>query len=164
MSVITKDQFENTTGHWVGVVVISRDGRAKGVNVEPHSRIWLSADEQALTAEAPRLAKDNPLANGKLKLVQEGANLRSTRPTRPDGSVEIQQSPEPVEPQKPKPVTKKQPPVQKGALSGSSDTTPPADTETKSDGNPTPPTSGEKPQPIQKPAEKAEAEKVTAPF
>lgn len=57
---VEKQQFQNNTGGWVGVVIIGPKGDDRGANVEPDGTIWLSEAEQRLTANAPRAAKDNP--------------------------------------------------------------------------------------------------------
>jgi hypothetical protein len=57
---IEKQQFQNNTGGWIGVVVIGPKGDDRGASVEPGGTVWLSEAEQRLTANAPRLAKDNP--------------------------------------------------------------------------------------------------------
>lgn len=55
-----KRKFENPTAGWVGAVVLDDDNKPKGMPVEPGGHIWLSRAEERLTAEAPRLAENNP--------------------------------------------------------------------------------------------------------
>lgn len=57
---IEKTQFQNNFGGWLGVVVIDPKGQDVGVSVAPDGKVWLSENEQRLTANAPRDAKDNP--------------------------------------------------------------------------------------------------------
>lgn len=57
---VEKQQFQNNTGGWVGVVIIGPKGDDRGASVEPDGTVWLSEAEQRLTANAPRSAKDNP--------------------------------------------------------------------------------------------------------
>jgi hypothetical protein len=57
---IEKQQFRNQTSGWLGVSVIGPKGDENGVSVEPNGTVWLSEQEQILTANAPRDPKDNP--------------------------------------------------------------------------------------------------------
>jgi hypothetical protein len=57
---IEKQQFRNETDGYVGAVVIGPKGEEKGIAVEPGGEVWLSEQEQVLTANAPRSADDNP--------------------------------------------------------------------------------------------------------
>jgi hypothetical protein len=57
---IEKQQFRNQSGGYIGVVVIGPDGRERGAAVEPDGNVWLSEQEQILTANAPRRPEDNP--------------------------------------------------------------------------------------------------------
>jgi hypothetical protein len=67
--VIDKQQFENQSGGWVGAVVIGPKGDEQGVAVEPGQTVWLSEAEQILTANAPRLAEDNPFLEKVTKVI-----------------------------------------------------------------------------------------------
>jgi nucleotide-binding universal stress UspA family protein len=53
-------KFINQTPIFVGAVIYDEDNKRKGVPVAPGDSIWLSEREERATAEAPRLAKDNP--------------------------------------------------------------------------------------------------------
>lgn len=75
-----KDEFRNTTNGFIGVITIDPTGKEKGVAVRPKSNIWLSEAEQILTANAPRLDKDNPFVNGSLELVTKAADVKNRRP------------------------------------------------------------------------------------
>jgi hypothetical protein len=57
---IEKQQFQNQSGGYVGVVVIGVKGEDRGIAVEPDGYVWLSEEEQRLTANAPRRPEDNP--------------------------------------------------------------------------------------------------------
>lgn len=57
---VEKQQFHNRSGGWIGVVVINAKGEDTGASVEPDGTVWLSEQEQILTANAPRRAEDNP--------------------------------------------------------------------------------------------------------
>lgn len=58
--VSEKQEFQNQSGGWLGVVVIGPKGDDRGVSVAPGASVWLSEEEQVLTANAPRRAADNP--------------------------------------------------------------------------------------------------------
>lgn len=55
-----KAEFVNNTEGYIGVVTYAPNGVEKPIAVEPRGTVWLSVDEQELTAKAPRLAADNP--------------------------------------------------------------------------------------------------------
>lgn len=55
-----KVEFRNNTSGYIGVVTYAPNGDEKAVAVEPDGTVWLSVEEQELTAKAPRSAKDNP--------------------------------------------------------------------------------------------------------
>lgn len=57
---IQKQQFQNNTNGFIGAVVIGPRGDERGIPVEPNGTVWLSEQEQRLTANAPRRAQDNP--------------------------------------------------------------------------------------------------------
>jgi hypothetical protein len=75
-----KDEFRNETKGFIGVITLDPTGKEKGVAVRPGSSIWLSEAEQILTANAPRLDKDNPFTNGQLSLVTKAADVKNRRP------------------------------------------------------------------------------------
>lgn len=74
-----KDEFRNETQGFVGVITID-NGKERGVAVRPESTIWLSEQEQILTANAPRRDEDNPFINGQLKLVTKAQDVKNRRP------------------------------------------------------------------------------------
>lgn len=84
-----RDEFINTTDGWIGVVAIGPHGEQKGVAVEPRGNVWLSEDEQILTANAPRSDDDNPFINGTLQLRTRGKNVKSRRPYGPDAVEQV---------------------------------------------------------------------------
>lgn len=55
-----KREFKNMTGGHLGAVIINRKGEPEGVSIPPGETIFLSDEEQELTANAPRRAEDNP--------------------------------------------------------------------------------------------------------
>jgi hypothetical protein len=83
-SLNVKDEFVNTSAGWLGVVQFSPDGPAKGYSVEPGGSVFLSEEEQMLTANAPSRDEDNPFANGSLKLRTRAADMGGRRPFGPD--------------------------------------------------------------------------------
>lgn len=64
---IEKQQFRNNTDGYIGVVALSVKGEPSGIPVEPQGTVWLSEDEQVLTANAPRDPADNPFIPQKLQ-------------------------------------------------------------------------------------------------
>lgn len=77
-----KSLFENVSLGVLGVVTLDHKGNPKGVAVPYKGQIWLSEDEQVLTANAPRNESDNPFLPGKekLKLIRKSADLAHVRP------------------------------------------------------------------------------------
>jgi hypothetical protein len=53
-------KWVNPTPGWVGVNIFAPDGKPTALPVEPGGAVWLTAEEERMTAEAPRLAEDNP--------------------------------------------------------------------------------------------------------
>lgn len=78
-----KDKFINRGEGYVGVVQLAGNGDQRPIAVGPGEECWLSEEEQALTANAPRSPADNVLANGTLELVTEGVDIKHARPLRP---------------------------------------------------------------------------------
>jgi hypothetical protein len=78
----TRDLFESTVPHIIGAVTL-RQGKPHGVAVPPYGRILLTEEEQVLTATGPRDEKDNPLANGKLRVVENADRSGVGRALRP---------------------------------------------------------------------------------
>lgn len=61
MSDAEKRKFINPTPGWVGCTIINEEGKREGFPVEPNGGfVWLSEQEERLTAEATRRAEDNP--------------------------------------------------------------------------------------------------------
>jgi hypothetical protein len=74
-----RDEFVNTTEGWVGAVQIGPHGEQAGVPVAPGGNIWLTEDEQILTANAPRDDADNPF----IARLGEPENPDEPQPTLP---------------------------------------------------------------------------------
>lgn len=53
-------KFVNPTPGWVGANIFGPDGKPTAIAVEPGGEVWLTEAEERMTAEAPRLAGDNP--------------------------------------------------------------------------------------------------------
>ena len=53
-------KFVNPTPGWVGANIFGPDGSPTAIAVEPGGEVWLTEAEERMTAEAPRLAQDNP--------------------------------------------------------------------------------------------------------
>jgi hypothetical protein len=79
---LVKDQFRNDSGGVAGAVIIENN-QAKAIPVQPGDTVWLSEDEQALTANAPKRQEDNPFINGTFTLVTEAQHIKHARPLRP---------------------------------------------------------------------------------
>lgn len=71
--VVERQEYENVSGHIIGVVKIDRKGNERGFAVREGERVWLSEDERRLTARAPRSPGDNPFVNGDLALTSGAA-------------------------------------------------------------------------------------------
>lgn len=93
-SVKTRDLFRNDSGGWQGVVTLEPGGTHKAISIPPGHEVWLTEEEQVLTANAPRGAENNPLVNGALTLVSEAAEIKNRRPLRPDAPVAAETPPE----------------------------------------------------------------------
>lgn len=83
VATIIRDEFENTGKGFVGAVTLDDEHKRKAIAVRPGGTVWLSEEEQILTANAPRSEADNPLANGTLVLRSSGEEIRHRRPIRP---------------------------------------------------------------------------------
>lgn len=100
-----REQYENTTGGYVGACQIDRRGDRRWIAVAPDERVWLSEEERIATANAPRQASDNPFIEREedekdddgnvlrtvklapaLNKVSEARPIASNRPIAPQGS------------------------------------------------------------------------------
>lgn len=86
-ATVTRDLFRNDSGGWQGVVTIEPGGGHRAISVAPGHEVWLTKEEQVLTANAPRTEGDNPLINGALTCVTEAAEVATRRPLRPGAAV-----------------------------------------------------------------------------
>lgn len=75
-----KDEFVNTSDGWVGATQLKPNGEARGIAVEPGGSVFLSEEEQILTANAPRDDADNPFANGAFVLARRAVEVAQRRP------------------------------------------------------------------------------------
>lgn len=82
-NALEKQQFENQTGGWVGVVIIDAQGKPQGVSIEPHGRVWLSEAEKRLTAEAPRNDSHNPFVEQPFHFIDTDTGQRVTKHIAP---------------------------------------------------------------------------------
>lgn len=57
---IEKAQFRNTTSSHQGAVIFDQANKPHGISVAPGDTVWLSEDEQQMTANAPQDPHDNP--------------------------------------------------------------------------------------------------------
>ncbi|GAC1522472.1 MAG: hypothetical protein NVS3B1_07900 [Marmoricola sp.] len=74
-----KFKFTNVTPGWVGAVVRDDDGKPHGIPVAPGESVWLTEQEQRLTAEAPVRAEDNPFIKAWEKAVDFNTDGEPTR-------------------------------------------------------------------------------------
>ncbi len=78
-SSLIKSGFTNRSGGHLGYTVID-NGQEKAMSARPDEEIFLSAEEQILTANAPKQAKDNPFENGNFVLTTPSQQLANRRP------------------------------------------------------------------------------------
>jgi hypothetical protein len=83
-----KSLFENTSGGIIGVVQIDGRGEQKGIPLWAGEEVWLSPEEQAATANAPRDAENNPFENGNLTLKVKAADAGTNRTIGDDQDIE----------------------------------------------------------------------------
>jgi hypothetical protein len=83
MTTLVKDGFRNDSGGVAGAIIIENN-QTKAVPVQPDDMIWLTEDEQALTANAPKHGDNNPFINGTFTLVTEAVHIKHARPLRPE--------------------------------------------------------------------------------
>lgn len=60
MAKVERAEFRNTTNGWIGAIRLDGRGEEKPIAVAPGDTVWLSQEEQELTANAPRRPEDNP--------------------------------------------------------------------------------------------------------
>lgn len=75
-----KSKFTNVSGGVAGAVQLDHEGHAKGVAIFPGESIWLTEQEEVLTANAPRNESDNPFTNGSLRLDVRAVDAGHARP------------------------------------------------------------------------------------
>lgn len=152
MAVTTKDEFENASKGKLGVVLINpTDNKPRAAVVEPGDSVWLSEDEQILTANAPKKPENNPFTNGSLILKTEAQEIGNRRPigrtiaTPPETAgereapAEVEPGPEPP----PEPVPEPTPPPESEDLPPAAETA--SETETAAAPTPeAPPVEGER--------------------
>lgn len=100
MATLIKDQFRNDSGGVAGAIVLVNNQQT-AIAVQPGDTVWLSEEEQAMTANAPRRPSDNPLVNGTFTLMAEGKDIKHARPLRPiapDEEQEVGAAPVPAGP------------------------------------------------------------------
>lgn len=75
-----KSKFRNDSGGVAGAIQLDHRGEAKGIPVYPGESVWLTEQEQVLTANAPRNEEDNPFANGTFTLEIKAEDVATSRP------------------------------------------------------------------------------------
>ena len=79
LSPTAKSEFRNDSPGTCGVIVIE-NGREKALPLGPGQSVFLTQQEQILTANAPREEKDNPFTNGTLTLITPATEMANRRP------------------------------------------------------------------------------------
>jgi hypothetical protein len=92
-------KFTNVTPGFCGANIFGPDGHPTSIAVEPHGEVWLTAEEERMTAEAPRRAQDNPFVKTweepvaldpfgepTATVTREGVLVASEEPPRPIAS------------------------------------------------------------------------------
>lgn len=69
---VEKQSFRNDSPGWLSVRVIGADGKVTSRPVEPEGIVWLTEQEQILTANAPRKPEDNPFIAQRLTFGVDG--------------------------------------------------------------------------------------------
>jgi len=90
-----RSEFINESAGYVGAVVLQK-GEPTGISVEPGASVWLTEEEQILTANAPTKDEDNPFTNGTFKLKTAATEIANRRPIGDPGSA---RNPDPVNPE-----------------------------------------------------------------
>ncbi len=75
-----KSKFKNVSGGVAGAIQLNHEGKAAGVPVFPGESIWLTEQEEILTANAPRNESDNPFTNGTFELEVRAEQAAHARP------------------------------------------------------------------------------------
>jgi hypothetical protein len=78
-SIMARSEFRNQSGGQIGVIIID-NGKEKAISVKPDESILLTQQEQILTANAPKLEKNNPFTNGSLVLIRPASQIANRRP------------------------------------------------------------------------------------
>lgn len=88
-------KFQNTSPGVAGAIKLDLDGKPQGVPVRPKGEIWLTEQEQVLTANAPRNEQDNPFTDGTFTLIAKGSELGNQRPIGDDQQPQGTSDPDP---------------------------------------------------------------------
>jgi len=90
-----QSKFTNVSGGVAGAIKLNHRSEPQGVAVFPNESIWLTEQEEVLTANAPRNPEDNPFTNGTYRLDVRAADAAEARPI---GSRQQEQPPAPPQP------------------------------------------------------------------
>lgn len=97
-----RQQFKNQSEGVVGAVKIHGPAKEpKGVPVAPGASVWLSRDEQILTAQAPADPANNPFTDGSLVAQDEPREIPADRWIPADGPQPTAEETPVQEPQEP---------------------------------------------------------------
>jgi hypothetical protein len=86
-------KFINPTQGFVGANVYGPDGKPTAIAVEPGGEVWLTPEEERMTAEAPRLAQDNPFIKEWDEIVEYDGNGEPLRTVRRTGTLALADEP-----------------------------------------------------------------------
>lgn len=95
MALEPQSKFTNVSGGVAGAIKLNHKGEPHGVALSPGESIWLTEQEEVLTANAPRNPEDNPFTNGTYRLDVKAADAAEARPI---GSRQEVQPPPPEQP------------------------------------------------------------------
>lgn len=147
-------KFVNPTPGFVGANKFGPDGKPTAIAVEPGGEVWLTAEEERMTAEAPRLAQDNPFVKEWEEAVEFDSFGEPVRTVTRKGTLTLSEEP-------PRPVASDRfiperesanadIPAEEPQMSASADTEP---TEEETAAEPEETVTGAPPQPEQPPVE-----------
>lgn len=77
---LEKAEFRNTLDGVYGVVIIEPGGKQTAIPLQPGETVWLSEDEQILTANSHKAAADNPFVEREIEHVDGDKRWKDTLP------------------------------------------------------------------------------------
>lgn len=86
-------KFINPTPGWIGANKFGPDGKPTAIGVEPGGEVWLTPEEERMTAEAPRFAEHNPFVMAWEEPVDWDSNGEVTRTVHREGTLVLADEP-----------------------------------------------------------------------